>query len=595
MSDRIEAALAKARGRLLDEMLAEGYWEGHLSSSALATATAVSALSLAALPEDRRLIAAGVRWLTETQNSDSGWGDTTDSPSNLATTLLATAALKFARPIGDDEPNPAEALTRANDYVARHAGRAQDDVIAAAVRQAYGEDRTFAVPILVSCALAGMVPWEAIPPLPFELAALPRSWYRALRLHVVSYALPALVGVGMLLHRMNPPRSPIARGMRSAATGPALRRLAAVQPANGGFLEATPLTSFVTMSLVPVVGPRHPVVERCLRFIRASMRRDGSWPIDTNLSVWVTTNAVSALAASGGVPEQVARRVRPWLLDRQYRRPHPFTGAAPGGWGWTHLEGGVPDADDTSGALLALAALRGQGADGEALNAFMRGARWLVGLRNADGGWPTFCRGWCKLPFDQSCPDITAHALMALSAVGEMADHPSLARLAQINIQRMVPAPMRYLQREQCADGSWLPLWFGNQYAPRHENPVLGTARVLQALARLQPEGEMAARGIGYLLSAQAADGGWGGAEAVTPTVEETARAVIGLSGWSAREDVAQAIERGAGWLADHVLEDRWTEASPIGLYFARLWYAESMYPMAWTVEALGHVAGANL
>ena len=36
---------------------------------------------------------------------------------------------------------------------------------------------------------------------------------------------------------------------------------------------------------------------------------------------------------------------------------HPYTGAAPGGWAWTDLPGGVPDADDTPGALLALVAL----------------------------------------------------------------------------------------------------------------------------------------------------------------------------------------------------------------------------------------------
>jgi hypothetical protein len=27
---------------------------------------------------------------------------------------------------------------------------------------------------------------------------------------------------------------------------------------------------------------------------------------------------------------------------------------------------------------------------------------------------------------------------------------------------------------------------------------------------------------------------------------------------------------------------------SPIGLYFARLWYSEEAYPVIWTVEALG-------
>ena len=48
------------------------------------------------------------------------------------------------------------------------------------------------------------------------------------------------------------------------------------------------------------------------------------------------------------------RRLRAWLLVQQFRSPHPYTNAASGGWAWTDLPGSVPDADDTSGALLAL-------------------------------------------------------------------------------------------------------------------------------------------------------------------------------------------------------------------------------------------------
>src|SRR5262249_58268730 len=46
----------------------------------------------------------------------------------------------------------------------------------------------------------------------------------------------------------------------------------------------------------------------------------------------------------------------------------------------------------------------------------LAGLRWLGELQNRDGGWPTFCRGWGKLPFDRSGSDLTAHALRALRA-----------------------------------------------------------------------------------------------------------------------------------------------------------------------------------
>ena len=51
------------------------------------------------------------------------------------------------------------------------------------------------------CALAGRLgegreAWRHVIPLPFELAALPHQLFAALRLPVVSYALPALIASG---------------------------------------------------------------------------------------------------------------------------------------------------------------------------------------------------------------------------------------------------------------------------------------------------------------------------------------------------------------------------------------------------------------
>ncbi len=88
-------------------------------------------------------------------------------------------------------------------------------------------------------------------------------------------------------------------------------------------------------------------------FLLSTMRSDGSWPIDTNLATWNTTLSLNALASAG---EDVAELAcLDWLLGCQHRKVHPFTGAAPGGWGWSKLSGVVPDGDDTPGALLALA------------------------------------------------------------------------------------------------------------------------------------------------------------------------------------------------------------------------------------------------
>ena len=566
-ADRLSSALRVAVARLREEMRPEGYWEGKLSSSALATATAVVALRVNGRPEHAGLVRSGAAWLAGDQNADGGWGDSPESPSNLPTTMLAVAALTL-----DADDASAPVLTRADDYISARAGRSIDERVAAIARL-YGKDRTFAVPILLTSAVAGLTPWGRIPPLPFELAVLPHALYKAVRLQVVSYALPALIAVGLALHRRNPAGNVIARKLRDLTTGRALRKLEAIQPASGGFLEAVPLTSFVAMSLAEASLPYHPVTNRCLDFIAGAARPDGSWPIDSDLSVWLTSNAALALDAAGALSDIDGRRTRDWLIGRQHRARHAYTDATPGGWAWTHRPGGVPDADDTARAVSALGRL------GEPPGpAVAGGVRWLLDLQNSDGGWPTFCRGWGKLPFDRSSPDLTAHALQALRSCDDRRVRAALVR------------GIDYLRQVQRPDGSWAPLWFGNQLAPGNLNLVLGTAAVLPALLEAD-EHAATERGTTYLLDAQDASGGWGGAKGVRPSIEETACAVAALARVPNGREAASAVERGTAWLIRQIEDGAWTVPAPIGLYFSSLWYSERLYPMIWIVEALGRVA----
>ena len=337
----------------------EGHWVGELSSSALSTATAVTALAVvhreSRTTHHASRITSGLDWLAQHQNSDGGWGDTVLSLSNLSTTTLCWAA--FGAVPGAEEKHHAS-VNRAEAWLTKHAGGLTPDQLAPVVIARYGKDRTFSVPILTMCALAGRLgsgreAWKHVIALPFELAACPHSWFAALRLPVVSYALPALIAIGQVRHHRSPSRNPIARFARNLTREKTLRKLTGIQPENGGFLEATPLTSFVTMSLAGGGQVKHPVTKRGVEFLVASQRPDGSWPIDTNLATWVTTLAVNALGECG-LGENSADRLKRWLLQQQYRDVHPYTHAAPGGWAWTDFPGGVPDADDTAGALLAL-------------------------------------------------------------------------------------------------------------------------------------------------------------------------------------------------------------------------------------------------
>jgi squalene-hopene/tetraprenyl-beta-curcumene cyclase len=577
---RLDAALATVTQALLAELGPQGHWSGELSSSALSTATAVVALSAVDREQHNALIAGGLRWLARHQNSDGGWGDTVRSRSNISTSALCWAVLRGA-------PN-GEALTghitNSEAWLTQAAGSMEE--LVPAIERRYGKDRTFSVPILMHLAICGQVSWEQIPALPFELAALPHQLFGALQLPVVSYALPALIAIGQAIYHHAPPRNALLNAIRGRARARTLRVLESIQPQNGGFLEATPLTSFVTMALASSGLAQHPVAQRGVEFLRASVHADGSWPIDTNLATWVTTLAIKALAhqPEALLPEQRAT-LREWLLGQQYRIEHPYTHAAPGGWAWTDLPGGVPDADDTPGALLALLHLGI--VDARMQEAGRWGVRWLLGLQNRDGGIPTFCRGWGALPFDRSSPDLTAHTLRAWTAWLPQLDDPLKQRtLAAID------RAIRFLDTHQRADGSWLPLWFGNEHAPDDENPLYGTAKVVIALRDLEnrnfvlPEG-MLARALKWLVDRQDGSGGWSGAHHGPISVEETALAVEALAG---TEHVA-AVDRGAAWLLERVESGTWREPAPIGFYFAKLWYFERLYPMIWTAGALGRAA----
>ena len=553
----IARTLESARRLLLASRVPSGHWEGHLSPSALSTATALTALEIVRRNggADRSdLIRKGFAWLAEHQNADGGFGDTPESPSNISTTTLCWAALGLGSETG--------ASGRAEAWLKKEAGDLAPPSLAKTIASRYGEDRTFSVPILTMCALAGKFgegrdAWRSIPALPFELATLPRAWFGWLGLKVVSYALPALIAIGQAIHHHRGSWNPF----RSLARKKTLRLLEEIQPSSGGFLEATPLTSFVTMSLAGSGLVENPVTRKGVEFLVRSAREDGSWAIDTNLATWVTTLSVHALGDA--LPAADRRAIREWLLRQQYRDVHPYTGAAPGGWAWTDLPGGVPDADDTAGALLALHALR-EGDDADVRRAARAGASWLLELQNRDGGIPTFCRGWGRLPFDQSCPDLTAHAIRAWSAWK-----------AEIRADEAITRAFDYLIRVQRADGSWVPLWFGNQNDPRQESPLYGTSRVLLC-AGLCGSGawkQAVERATTWFKMAQHSDGGFG-------SIEETALAVEALG-------TGEAAERGRAWLAEKTAEGTRFEPSPIGLYFAKLWYWEKLYPILFTVAAL--------
>ncbi|WP_430936312.1 prenyltransferase/squalene oxidase repeat-containing protein [Saccharicrinis sp. 156] len=561
--EKLNMMIEYVSGELLKKRPEDGsLWTGYLSSSAISTSVAVFALHISGTERHQSLIKNGVDWLKKTMLDDGSWGDSPESPSNMTATLLTFATLSAV----GQTPEKTKAFLK-NKFN----GISDQDIITGVLNY-YGKDLTFSAPILVMCALAGVISsWKNIPQLPFELSVLPQKLFRFLRLPVVSYAIPALIAVGILRYKKGSRNL-----LRERFISGALKVLLKLQPKHGGFLEAAPLTGFVAMCMCGAGYGDHEAVRKGIGFLTDTVRKDGSWPIDTNLAAWVTSLSVRAIGEN--IPDRLnlANNIR----QNAFKYQHPFTGAKEGGWGWTNLPGAAPDADDTSGALVALHQL----SNGEMSLEVKKGLEWILSLQNSDGGIPTFCKGWGKLPFDRSSPDITAHALLAFSLW-----RVQLPNELQTKCDKGARRMLLWMKKEQSNEGCWYPLWFGDQDAKDERSPVYGTALSVEYLAGIDHPiaKEIVAKGAAYLLKCQNADGGWGGAKGVSSKVTLTARA---LSALSTLDQIEQSVlDKAFDFLYLKYETKELLKPEPIGLYFARLWYSEDMYNITFALNALNN------
>ncbi len=122
--DRFRQCHHKLVNDLIAARTPSGHWEGHLSSSALSTATAITALALLDrhTPDPKHhtsdLQQAGLKWLNDHVNEDGGWGDTSMSFSNISTTALVWAA--FGAVKGGKESYP-DLMHHAETWLQAHA------------------------------------------------------------------------------------------------------------------------------------------------------------------------------------------------------------------------------------------------------------------------------------------------------------------------------------------------------------------------------------------------------------------------------------------------------------------------------------------
>ena len=305
------------------------------------------------------------------------------------------------------------------------------------------------------------------------------------------------------------------------------------------------------MSLAGMGQTGSPVVEAGVRFLVDSMRDDGSWPIDTNLATWVTTLSIGALADAGALPPDDAPAMRRWLLGQQSTREHPFTHAAPGAWAWTPLSGGVPDADDTSGALLALA------------------AAWRAGSARRSPRRRPACAGcW-------ACRTATAASRRSAAGGARCRSTAARRRSPRTRCRRGAPGTRtstrrcsasvraargasRRVPRRDASGRTAAGSRSGSATSTRRTRTIRSTARLASLLglhstlgARRRPRrGLSSARASTWLLDAQNADGGWGGGRGVAVVDRGNRRRAGGARpfacGWRRAADSRRAVERGA-------------------------------------------------
>lgn len=637
--EQLAAAHAIARRQLLAQRQSQDHWTGTLASSPLCTATAISALVVAERHVDdspaddtkieqswlsgllirselNELVCKSLRWLAEHQNADGGWGDTDRSRSNIAATMLVQAAFHLTGvPV-----KYSDVLERARGYVESQGGRV-------GLKKRFSHDRQFAAAILTNCALAGMVPWNKVPSLPFEWACLPRRWQRVMGLSSASYTLPTLVAVGQTKFHYLQHRNPLVRWLRRWALKPSLTALEAFQTPDGGFAETIPLTSFVLMCLASMGHSEHPMVRRGIEFLLATVRSDGSWSPCTDFAVSDTARALRSLEwnlsdefhpsrwTTSPEPGEQADAALSWLLAAQHQTIHPHTGAPAGGWAWSRMPGAIPNTQDTANVLMVLGDWHRQWPrhrSSEVTGAATKAARWLMDRQNRDGGWPIFCPGWTGSPSDSSCTDATALSMRALNNwvkyLRQTAPNHPLIRRIDAGLKR----GLEYFGSEQREEGCWWPRWFGNELHPKEANPVIGTSQVLKTLSEMQAGNtDMAQRAVSWLMGVQFPCGGWG-VVGEKPTmeswhrkkreleseshssIEETAVAIDALLAYAAdNQAVKNCVEFGLGWLIEASADPSRLEPALVGFYLTKLWYYDQLLPQTLAVRTLGHACQA--
>lgn len=616
--DAIDDAIRRSQAALLSRQdPREGFWVAELEADTTLTSEYLMLRRFMGIADPERECKA-VRYLRSAQLPDGGWSIYYGGPAEISASVKAYFALKLVG-VSETEPFMVKAKSRIH---------AMGGVVAANVFTK------------ITLALFGQYDWRGIPSMPPEIMLLPRGfyfsvyaisyWSRAvlIPLFIVFARRPLcriapeqgidelyLVPKEQINYRLVPPFKKDERlltwhnlfitldgllkwyderpvlWLRECGIDRATKWMLERLTGTGGLGAIYPAMANSVVALYCLGhDATHPLVAKALKEIEELEVYDTTLEQGQRVEtlhmqpcfspIWDTSLLMNALAEAGMPQDHPAMTTAAnWLLSKQTRTvadwhissPH----AKPGGWYFQFENEYYPDVDDSAVVLMALSKAS-SGNDPRQHVAMERGFRWVMAMQGSDGGWGAYDKDNNRMVFnyipfadhhallDPSTSDLTGRCLEMLGGFGYDMSHPA------------VPAALRFLKREQEADGSWYGRW-GVNY-------IYGTWSVLAGLKAIGEDMEQpyVRRAVEWLDASQNPDGGWGescrsyaeddehGRGESSPS--QTAWALLALL--SAGESDSFSVIRGITYLIRHQQQDgSWEEVRHTGTGFPRVFY----------------------
>jgi squalene-hopene/tetraprenyl-beta-curcumene cyclase len=634
-ADALETNIASAIEALLSYRQADGHWVFELEADCTIPAEYVLLRHYLGEPVDAALEARIANYLRRVQGAHGGWPLVHDGTFEMSASVKSYFALKI---IGDSVDAPH--MVRARQAIHAHGGAINSNVFTRFLLAAFG-----------------VVTWRAVPVLPVEIMLLPM--WSPFHINKISYWARTTIVPLMVLAALKP------RAKNPKGVG--IDELFLQPPHSIGMTPKAPHQSWGWFILfrsldgvLRVVEPLFPkklrarAVDSAVAFIEERLNgEDGLGAIFPPMAntvmmyeafgrpadypprlvtrrglerllvigeheaycqpcvspVWDTALTCHALIEAGGeVALSKAKQGLDWLKPKQvldlkgdWAVKSPNT--RPGGWAFQYNNAYYPDLDDTAVVVMAMDRVRRQTASHEYDTAIARGREWIEGMQSRDGGWAAFDVNNLEyylnnIPFsdhgallDPPTEDVTARCLSMLAQLGETAaSSPAVARAIE------------YLRRTQHAEGSWYGRW-GMNY-------LYGTWSALCALnaVGVTHQDPMIRKAVGWLVSVQNTDGGWGedavsyrldyrGMEATSSTASQTAWSLLGLM--AAGEVRHPAVARGVEYLKSTQTEKGlWDEARYTATGFPRVFYLRyhgyaKFFPL-WALARYRNLMGTN-